>query len=202
MTLRQQVHQRHPTKSTWLLYQIIRVLKTNILVFFVRCAESVPCPCCGEELSVIGSRQRKYKNSDGETKVLIIRSLRCTHCIRIHHELPDRLVPYKRYESACIERVVSKNSESLDIAADNATLYRLRVCFDSLLPYLLGCLNAIALRLGQAPVYEPSVSSQSAHQQIGYYVGHASRWLVRIVRPIANSNLWVHTRSAFLSANT
>ena len=97
-----------PQKTTWLFYQTIASLKTHILVFFVRCAESVPCLCCGEQLSVIGSRQRKYKNSDGETKVLIIRRLRCTHCRRIHHELPNCLVPYKRYESACIERVVLK----------------------------------------------------------------------------------------------
>lgn len=134
--------------------------------------------------------------------MLIIRRLRCTHCRRIHHELPNCLVPYKRYESACIERVVLKSSESLDIAADEATLYRMRVWFNSLLPYLLGSLNTIAIRLGQAPVDESSVSSQSAHQRIGHYVGNATGWLARIVRPIANSNLWVHTRSAFLSANT
>ncbi|MFZ3131215.1 MAG: DUF6431 domain-containing protein [Desulfosporosinus sp.] len=171
-------------------------------MFFVRCAESVPCPCCGEQLSVIGSRQRKYKNSDGETKVLIIRRLRCTHCRRIHHELPNCLVPYKRYASACIERVVLKDSKSLDIAVDEATLYRMRRWFNSLLPYLLGCLNAIAIRLGQTPVDELSITSQSAHQRMGHYVGNEPGWLARIVRPIANSNLWVHTRSAFLSVNT
>jgi len=171
-------------------------------VFFVRCAESVPCPCCGEQLAVIGSRKRKYKNSDGQTKVLIIRRLRCTHCRRIHHELPDCLVPYKRYESACIESVILKVPGSLDVAADNATLYRIRMWFNTLLPYLLGCLNIIAIRLGQAPVEEQSVSSQSAHQRIGFYVGNASGWLARIVRPIANLNLWIHTRSVFLSAST
>jgi hypothetical protein len=30
-------------------------------------------------------------------------------------------------------------------------------------------------------------------------VGDAPRWLERIVRPIVNINLWLHTRSAFLS---
>lgn len=169
-------------------------------MFFVRCAESIPCPCCGEQLSVIGSRKRKYKNSDGETRVLIIRRLRCTHCRRIHHELPNCLVPYKRYESACIERVVLKDSKSLDIAMDEATLYRLRVWFNSLLSYLLGCLNAIAIRMGENPVEESSVSSRSVHQRIGCYVGSKPGWLARIVRSIANSNLWVQTRSAFLSA--
>ncbi|WP_242966792.1 DUF6431 domain-containing protein [Desulfosporosinus sp. FKA] len=31
--------------------------------------------------------------------------MRCVNCRRIHHELPDCLVPYKRYESTCIESV-------------------------------------------------------------------------------------------------
>ena len=177
-------------------------LKTHKLVFSVRCAESVPCPCCGEQLTVIGSRKRKYKNSDGQTKVLIIRRLRCVHCRRIHHELPSCLVPYQRYESSCIESVVLKDPKSSDIAADESTLYRMRMWFNALLPYLIGCLNAIANRLGQALVEEPSVSPQSAHQRIGCYVGNEPGWLARIVRPIANFNLWVHTRSAFLSANT
>ena len=121
--------------------------------------------------------------------MLIIRRLRCTHCRRIHHELPNCLVPYKRYESACIERVVLKDSNFLDIAMDEATLYRLRVWFNSLLPYLLGCLNAIAIRLGQATVDESSVSSQSVHQRLGHYISNSHGWLARIVRPIANSNL-------------
>ena len=176
-------------------------MKTLLLEFFVRCAESVPCPCCGEQLSVIGSRKRKCKNSSGQTKVLIIRRLRCVQCRRIHHELPDCIVPYKRYESSCIECAVLEGSGLSDVAADNATLYRLRVWFIIILPYFLSCLNAIAIRLGQDPVKEPSVPTLSAHQRIGLYVGHTSGWLARIVRPIVNTNSWVHTRSAFLSGN-
>ncbi|WP_240984494.1 DUF6431 domain-containing protein [Acididesulfobacillus acetoxydans] len=173
-------------------------MKTLLLGSFVRCAESVPCPCCGGQLSVIGSRRRKCKTSSGQTRVLIIRRLRCVQCGRIHHELPDCLVPYTRYESASIKCVVSKGSESSDVAADNATLYLLRVWFIMILPYFLSCLNAIAIRLGQDPVEEPSVPTLSAHQRIGLYVGHTSGWLAGIVRPIVNTNSWVHTRSAFL----
>lgn len=113
-------------------------------------------------------------------------------------------MPYKRYESASIERIVSE-TESQDVAADDATIYRLKMWFHILLPYLINCLRAIAIRLGQIPVEGPSgpsVSSLSAHQRIGLYVGNAPGWLARIVRPIANSNFWVHTRSAFLSKST
>lgn len=117
-------------------------------------------------------------------------------CHRIHHELPDCLVPYKRYESSCIESVVSECSGLSDVAADNATLYRMRVWFNTVLSYFLSSLNSIAIRLGQDTVQEPSVPSLSAHQKIGLYVGNTPGWLARIVRPIANANLWVHTRLA------
>lgn len=110
-------------------------------------------------------------------------------------------MPYKRYESTCIECVVSENSGLSDVAADNATLYRMRVWFNTLIPYFLSCLNAIAIRLGQDIVEEPSVPKLSAHQRIGLYVGDTAGWLARIVRPIANANLWVHTRLAWLSVN-
>ncbi|WP_429472508.1 DUF6431 domain-containing protein [Neobacillus sp. B4I6] len=58
-------------------------------------------------MSVIGTRDRKSKERSGETRVYNIRRLRCDNCGSIHHELPDFLVPYKRYESNCIEMVLS-----------------------------------------------------------------------------------------------
>lgn len=170
-------------------------------MFFVRCAESVPCPCCGDELVVIGSRRRKLVNSCGESRQLIIRRLRCLQCLRIHHELPDCIVPYKRYESECIEQVVSM-SEAPSVAADDSTLQRWRRWFQEQAAYLLGCLSSIAIRFHQDPVECLSISSQSAHHEIGHFVGDAPGWLARIVRPIANANLWVHTRSAFLSVSS
>ncbi|WNR45672.1 DUF6431 domain-containing protein [Paenibacillus roseipurpureus] len=36
--------------------------------------------------------------------------MRCNGCRQIHHELPECLVPYKRYESTCIEDVVSEDA--------------------------------------------------------------------------------------------
>ncbi|NLI93436.1 MAG: transposase family protein [Peptococcaceae bacterium] len=169
-------------------------------MFLVRCTESIPCPCCGSDLKVIGSRKRKYKVTGEETRILIVRRLRCKDCSKIHHELPDCLVPYKRYASLSIEQVLSETQSLPDLAADEVTLYRLKEWFHGILPYLIGGLRSIAIRLGQDPVKDPSVPSQSVHQKIGHYVGNDPGWLARIVRPIVNANLWIHTRSAFLSA--
>jgi len=167
--------------------------------FFVRCAELVPSPCCGETLVVIGSRRRKLANESGECRVLVIRRLRCADCRKIHHELPDCVVPYKRYESSCIERVVEEPETQPAIAADDATLRRWRSWFRHRRAYFLGALLSIAHRFHQEPVEKSSVSSQSAHHGIGHLVGDAPGWLGRMVRPVVNVHLWLHTRSAFLS---
>jgi hypothetical protein len=173
-------------------------LKTPKLVFFVRSAEQNICPCCSGKLKVIGSRHRKYINSNGEKIVLVIRRLRCYECSRVHHELPDILIPYKRYSSDSIETVVT-NDAPLIVAADESTIFRWRIWFIELTNHFMGSLMSIAIRYGRKAVEDPSCLPQSALQRIMYYVGDAPGWLARVVRPLVNTNLWIHTRSAFLS---
>ena len=151
-------------------------------------------------MRVIGTRDRKSKQSSGEVKVYNIRRLRCDHCMRIHHELPDVLVPYKRYDSESIEKVLS-NPSNHDVAADESTLFRWMEWFDFFLEYWIGCLISIIHHTKQEniPLKDSSLISKTALQKIGRLVGNAPRWLVRIVRPIVNNNCWRHTRSACLS---
>lgn len=131
--------------------------------------------------------------------VLVIRRLRCELCKKIHHELPDLLVPYKRYGAESIEPVVSE-VEPPHVAADESTLYRWRHWFKAWSFYALGALISIGLRLQlDMPVQEKSGSAQSTLQRIGRLVGESNGWLAKVVRSLANINLWVHTRSAFLS---
>jgi len=132
--------------------------------FFVRCTEVVVSPCCGDKLKVIGSKARKYKDSMGEQVTLRIRRMRCT-CGKIHHELPDMLVPYKRYEAACIEKVVSDSADSREIAIDEATVYRWKAWFKGRVAYWVGCLVSIAMRF-KLPVEVRSLPSQSVHQRM------------------------------------
>jgi hypothetical protein len=149
-------------------------------------------------LSVIGSRPRKYLESTGEPSVLVIRRLRCTKCRRIHHELPDILVPYKRYRSASIEAVLPLDTP-LVVAADESTLYRWHQWFLELLQYWIGCLASIALRFGIEIEEDSECPPQSSLRELFSYVGSASGWLARIVRSVVNANLWVQTRSAWMS---
>jgi len=168
------------------------------LAFFVRSAEIVPCPCCGKLLIVIGSRPRVWYQSSGGRSILIIRRLRCESCSKIHHELPDLLVPYKRYDAESIEGVLNEPPRR-DIAVDESTLSRWKLWFASWVMYAQGCLQMISIRYN-LPVENSSDRPQSALQRLGQFVGNSDGWLSRIVRPIANSHLWIHTRSAFMSA--
>lgn len=129
---------------------------------------------------------------------MIIRRLGCIECNRVHHELPDMLVPYKRHVRESIEAVVS-GDQDLSINADESTLKGWRAWFSEMADYLHGCLKSMAIRYGTESVKDKSNLPESKLQRIWQYVGDAPGWLARVVRPVANSNLWVHTRSAFLS---
>ncbi|ULO04805.1 hypothetical protein H1230_16785 [Paenibacillus sp. 19GGS1-52] len=81
----------------------------------------MPCPCCTEKLMVIGSRERKVRGGGGELRLLVIRRLRCAGSRKIHHELPDLLVPYKRYESGSMEQVLTEPEASVSVCAETST---------------------------------------------------------------------------------
>lgn len=158
-------------------------------VFFVRSTEQVPCPCCGSNHKIIGSRRRVWYKSSGERNSLIIRRLRCQHCRRIHHELPDLLVPFKRYDAESLEGVVSEPERS-DVAADESTIARWKSWFTAWIPYAAGCLHSIATQF-ELPVRPLPRSTGSVLHPFGRYIDLVSNWMCQVVRPIANMHLWV-----------
>ncbi len=173
------------------------LLKTLNPEFFVRSKEQSFCPCCNSCLKSIGSRVRKVKNSFGDTIKLRIKRLRCRACNKIHHELPDLIVPYKRYDSKCIESVVMDDKAS-SVPADDSTLLRWKAWFKKSAYHFSGCLLSIAIQIGKGSV-ENSYDSMSLLQRLWHHVGDAEGWLARVVRPVVNSNNLVHTRSAFVT---
>jgi|BioPla2DNA2_1021312.scaffolds.fasta_scaffold03183_14 hypothetical protein len=168
--------------------------KDNSNKYYVKSEENSICPVCGCcELKVIGSRKRNTLQGDGETIILIIRRLRCRNCRRIHHELPDILVPYKRYTGTVIEAIV--DDTATEVCCENSSIFRIKRWFAEISEYIAGCLSAIAARLG----LETKLKSGPARQRIKDLVGEATGWLARVVRTMVNTNNWVQTRLAFLS---
>ncbi len=164
-------------------------------MFFVRSLEPFICPCChSTQRKVIGSRNRKVletdePNGDLQEKVLRIRRLQCHNCQKIHHELPDLLVPYKRHASATIEAVLEETQAPLEAS----TLRRLNVWFDGITCHLLGVLHT----MDRDDTMEKTPDTGTALQRLRKYVGNAPGWLRRIVQNVVKKNAWVQTRSAF-----
>lgn len=165
--------------------------------FFVRAEEHVSCPCCFERLKVIGSRPRKFIIKTGEAKILIVRRLKCINCKKIHHELPDILVPYKRYDSSSIETVID-NVDNNDVVVDDSTIYRWKSWFYCIVNYMVTCIQAILAQHKSRPICSSGIELIPL-KKLKCYTGDAVGWLARIVKPIVNSNLWVQTRSALMS---
>jgi len=135
------------------------------------------CPVCGHILIVIGVRERKYIGSDGAKKALVIRRLRCKGCRVIHHELPDILVPYKRHCVDTVESIIGGDTASA--CCEERTIQRIRSWWAACRLYFEGALSSLREK------YDAVISHNPAPREI--------------VRAVVNSNLWVHTRSAFLS---
>ena len=90
-----------------------RLVQQGGLTFlFVQACETSYCPICGETLLERGRRLRGMIDSNGDKTALYIRRLCCHKCNRLHHELPDCLVPYKRHCAQTIEAVINGKSDT------------------------------------------------------------------------------------------
>ena len=136
--------------------------------------EDSACPTCFGAFFVIGIRDRKLVDSSGTKETLVIRRLRCDDCRKIHHELPDMVVPYKRHCAETIENVVV--GEVVNICCDFVTEYRIKRWWAAFCLYFESV--KVSLQIKYRAVFSASPTPKE------------------IVRAITNTNLWVHTRTA------
>ena len=177
-------------------------MKTLKPVFFVRSLEPFFCPCChSSERKVIGSRNRKVleaheTNGDLQEKVLRIRRLQCKSCLKIHHELPDLLIPHKHHAAAVMEAALEETETTLvtqAVPVEESTLKRWKGWFDDITCHLLGALHT----MDRDDTMEKTPFNGTPLQRFRKYVGSAPGWLGRIVQSLVRKNLWIQTRSAF-----
>ena len=144
-------------------------LENRAVFLFVVAHESSYCPVCQTMLMQRGTRRRVLYKSDSEKQILIIRRLHCGVCKRIHHELPECIVPYKRYGALPIELIVTDADEK-KICSDNAAR-RIRKWWEAVKPYFLAILLTLTERFGVSFGMPPAFKE--------------------IVRAVANSSNWV-----------
>ena len=158
--------------------EIIYIEKYRIVVGedgkkYIRSEEKNSCPICIGKLKVIGVRDRGAISSDGYDEIYVIRRLRCVNCCKIHHELPDILIPYKRH---CAETIVNIIDDKNDICCDFATEYRIKAWWTAFTLYFERVKVSLQIKL------KMTFPSKLTPKEI--------------LRVIINTNFWVHTRTA------
>ena len=153
------------------------------------------CPFCDAPLRVIGSRPRTRRTPEGMRQVLMIRRLRCSQCRHIHHELPDCLVPYKRYDVEALESFATQGFTAA-VAADTSTFMRWHTWFAMWLPYVQRCwavLMARARKTALAPSFPAALQGRAPWAQA------PPGWLRILVHALVATALWPQTRSALVT---
>ena len=135
------------------------------------------CPVCSGTLKVIGVRKRGVIESGGTKIKIVIRRFRCRECERIHHELPDRVIPYKRHGADTVEKIIAGKTE--EVYCEENTVRKIKAWWAACHLYFESVLASLREKYGMV------FSERPAPREI--------------VRAVVNANLWVHTRSAFLS---
>ena len=118
-------------------------------------------------------------DSTGEKIKLSIRRLKCEKCRRIHHELPDCVVPYKRHSAETIEEIIKGNEE---IASESRTIRRIKQWWKIVSLYFMNIIKSLAEK------YEVRFQAAPDFREI--------------IRAAVNSNSWISageicTRSDF-----
>lgn len=162
--------------------------------FYVRSREVPYCPHCGREMCVVGSRKRKVARASGSRIVLVIRRLRCDSCRRIHHELPDFIVPYKHYSAEVIENILKEAKKTADFYSpcENSTVRRTIQWFSLLLSYLEAAVQSLIEMNRHNSILVNELSSLLPLKPKSLPAG----WLPRLVRALVNSGRWLQTRLA------
>lgn len=99
-----------------------------------------------------GLRARGITQTDGKKIVLMIRRLRCGKCGRLHHELPDIVVPYKRHSTETIEAIINGG----EVGEETRTTRRIEVWWRMVGAYILRVLKSLWEKYRLPPVRKPA----------------------------------------------
>ncbi|MDR1703769.1 MAG: DUF6431 domain-containing protein [Clostridiales bacterium] len=123
-------------------------------------------------LMMYGRRERGYTNGDGDKKALAIRRMKSPSCGKIHSELPDIIIPYKRHCAETIEGIITGGDS---VIFDANLRYRILGWWTGLLTYFKGVMDSLNAKHGTDFSASPTPKE--------------------IVRAVANAHLWKSTRS-------
>jgi hypothetical protein len=116
-------------------------------------------------------------DSDGTKRKLVIRRRQCSVCKKIHHELPDILIPYKRHCAQTIIRIIRGDVGA--VCCEDSTIIRIKAWWRACCLYFASVLASLREKYGVRFPANPAPG--------------------KIIRAVVNAHLWPPTRTAFLS---
>jgi len=176
-------------------------------VFFIKSKEKTAiCPNCGGELKYHSTVTRPLNEITEEKKTYGIRVLKCTNKAcpkKYHRELPDIMIPYKRYDAASIEEAITnRNRYKVTIRADESTIWRWRNWFKTNAWQMIMALLSVLIAInGNAETSSLETQKQtvcSPIEKLQAILGRRAKWLSETARILVNFSKWVFNRSAFL----
>ena len=181
---RKQIMNGSEVSSTCVMVSLSRFRKKykgDLIIIVAQ--EILFCPCCEGDLFVRGTCRRQAINSAGDKVQYQLRVLQCRDCRRTHRELPDPLVPYKRYDGEAITYIENDPSNA--------------PCNIRSVPLILGWLAwfisyANHICESQSLILSAPLSKTSGKTRLQRFM-----FLVRIV---VNSGNWSHNRTEFSCA--
>ena len=133
--------------------------------------DTIPCPECRGELKHYDRRERRSEDTKGAKIICRIRRLRCQKCRRLHNELPDFIVPYKRYSAEVIVSV--SEGKDTDVPYEGRTRQRIKAWYKKVTNHLLGVWRQqVALGFGSPHIVPSFVSLVRATVNSGYWRLH------------------------------
>jgi len=136
--------------------------------------------CASSELVRKGWRSRTLITLIGSLLLLLVQRVRCKNCGKIHHVLPDIIVPYKRYSAETVEAIIDGCAEKALRGLDEQEIYRIKTWWVKMERYILK-------------------KSASVINKLKIQISPKSK-LTTIVRALANTHLWPRTRSVLVAA--
>jgi len=180
-------------------------------VFFINSEEEAAiCPKCGGELEYSSRVVRKLTDKAGNRHEYSIRVMKCVNeaCpSKYHRELPDLMIPYRRYDAETIEETIDPSVSGNTAAADESTIRRWRKWYkDNAINILMSLLSVSATQRNEpertwvdnASLISQMQTPEKAMNEIKKRIGRRTEWLNETIRILANNSKWVFNRSAFL----
>ena len=155
-------------------------------IFVISGTEPLSCPICGGDLAAYDRKTRKMHTRSNGITVLLLRRLRCRHCKKLHTELPDLLVPYKRYSRESIEDVLAGSRAGEP--NDERTRSKIRRWYRQIRSYLDGIWKRIVTQTFASPKKIPSfLEMVTAAVNSGFWTTHPNGPVRMAIKPVASS---------------